>query len=287
MKSAFDCAAKVRNATDISSKPVSIASVAVAKLKSILPDLSKKRALIIGVGEMSQITAKHLIAAGCDVWVMNRTKHKAEEFAEQFNVKQIDYERLPDAVNDFHMIFTATSSPEPIITYKMIDLCNFERYWFDLALPRDIETFSRGDVQLYVIDDLELIVDQNLGSREKAARAAQGIIGREIVSFFESLATLDIEPVIKEIYKKAYTAAAEEASRVVSKGFIPKEYEKEAQKMCEQALKRFLHDMTSSMRNSSDENAHTISTDMMHIFSESIENVMKKPDFIKETSEKK
>ena len=36
IKSAFKCAAKVRNATDISSKPVSIASVAVNKLKSLV-----------------------------------------------------------------------------------------------------------------------------------------------------------------------------------------------------------------------------------------------------------
>ena len=57
MHTAFKCAAKVRNATDISSKPVSVASVAVSKLKSVLDDLSGKKTLIIGVGEMSEITA--------------------------------------------------------------------------------------------------------------------------------------------------------------------------------------------------------------------------------------
>ncbi|MDA7817553.1 NAD(P)-binding domain-containing protein, partial [Sulfurimonas sp.] len=83
MKHAFKCAAKVRNATDISSKPVSIASVAVSKLKSVLEDINGKKALIIGVGEMSEITAKHLVSNGADVYVMNRTKHKAEEFSKK------------------------------------------------------------------------------------------------------------------------------------------------------------------------------------------------------------
>lgn len=270
MKSAFQCAAKVRNVTDISSKPVSIASVAVSKLKSLVDDLQGKKALIIGVGEMSEITTKHLLSAGCDISVMNRTKHKAEEFANIHGIAQIDYEELADAINDFHIIFTATSSPEPIIKYDMVELCNFERFWFDLALPRDIESFHRGDIQLFVIDDLKLIVDENLGAREKAAREAQGIIGREIVSFFESLATLDVEPIIKEIYQKAYESAAVESARVIDKGFIPAEYETEARKMCEQALKRFLHDMTLSMRNSTDETGHNITTNMMHIFSESV-----------------
>ena len=170
----------------------------------------------------------------------------------------------------------------------MVDLCNFERYWFDLALPRDIESFDRGDIQLFAIDNLKLIVDENRGLREKSARAAQGIIGREIVTFFESLASLDIEPVIKEIYKKAYKAAEQESLRVMDKGFIPREYEQEAQKMCEQAIKRFLHDMTSSMRNSSDESGHALTTQMMHIFSDSIDkDKPKRPEFTKESSEKK
>lgn len=287
MKSAFACAAKVRNATDISSKPVSMASVAVSKLKSIVSDLTKKKVLIIGIGEMSEITAKHLLSAGCDVSVMNRTKHKAEEFATEYGVKQIDFEELSDAINQFHIIFTATSASEPIIKYDMVDLCNFERFWFDLALPRDIESFNRGDINLFVIDDLNAIVDENLALREKSARAAQGIIGREIVTFFESLATLDIEPVIKEIYKKAYESAAKEASRVIEKGFIPREYEQEAQKMCEQALKRFLHDMTSSMRNATDETGHAMTTNMMHIFAESLhKRKLKKQESIKDTSEK-
>ena len=288
MKSAFKCAAKVRNATDISSKPVSMASVAVSKLKSLVDDLSSKKALLIGVGEMSEITAKHLIAAGCDVSIMNRTKHKAEKFASDYGVKQVDYEELDNAVNDFHIIFTATSASEPIIKYDMVDLCNFERFWFDLALPRDIESFNRGDIKLFVIDDLNAIVGENLASREKAARSAQGIIGREIVIFFESLATLDIEPVIKEIYQKAYTSAAQESRRVIEKGFIPKEYEEEAKKMCEQALKRFLHDMTSSMRNATDETGHAMTTNMMHIFAESLhKRKLKRPEFTKDTSEKK
>ena len=288
MKSAFACAAKVRNATDISSKPVSMASVAVNKLKSLVPDLSKKRVLIIGVGEMSEITTKHLLSAGCNVSIMNRTKHKAQAFASEYGVTQVDYEELSDAINKFHIIFTATSSHEPIIKYDMVDLCNYERFWFDLALPRDIESFNRGDINLFVIDDLKIIIDENLSFREKAARAAQGIIGREIVKFFESLATLDVEPVIKKIYEKAYESAAIETSRVMEKGFIPREYEKEAQKMCEQALKRFLHDMTSSMRSSNDKSTHAITTDMMHIFSQSIDDIeLKKPDFTKETCEKK
>jgi len=248
IKSAFKSAAKVRNATDISSKPVSMASVAVNKLKSLLDDLSGKKALIIGVGEMSEITAKHLVSAGVDVSVMNRTKHKAEAFAKECNTKVIDFSQLPTAVNEFEILFTATSASEPIITDVIIEPKDFDRYWFDLALPRDIH-YNKGErIHLYVIDDLKLIVDENLSAREEASRAAHNIIGREIVTFFEWLNTQDIEPLIKEIYLRANKAAKEETARVMEAGYIPREYENEAQKMCEQALKRFLHELTLNMR---------------------------------------
>ena len=253
MKSAFKCAAKVRNATNISSKPVSMASVAVNKLKSLVDNLEGKKALIIGVGEMSEITAKHLVTAGADVYVMNRTKHKAEEFAQECKTQVIEFSELKNAVNEFEVLFTATSAYEPIITDEIIEPRDFDRYWFDLALPRDIN-YNKGErIHLYVIDDLKIIIDENMSARNDAARAAHGIIGRAIVEFFEWLNTQDIEPLIKEIYTRASFAAQEETIRTMKSGYIPKEYEKEAQKMCEQALKRFLHELTTNMRNSAED----------------------------------
>ncbi len=253
MHHAFKCAAKVRNATDISSKPVSIASVAVAKLKSVLDSVEGKKALVIGVGEMSEITAKHLLSSGADVYITNRTKQKAEKLAAQCGAKVLDMQDLQKAVNEFEILFTATSSPEPIITDEIIKPCDFERYWFDMALPRDIN-YHKGDrINLYVIDDLKNIVDENIGLREDSARKAHGIIGRSTVEFFEWLNTLNIEPMIKEIYQKAFEAARIESDRAIKKGFIPKEYEEQAYKMTQQALKRFLHQMSSKMRSVSEE----------------------------------
>ena len=256
MKSAFKCAAKVRNATDISSKQVSMASVAVNQLKSLVDDVRGKKALIIGTGEMSEITAKHLVNAGADVHIMNRTKHKAETLAKECGTKVIEFNELANAVNEFEILYTATSAPEPIITDAIIEPRDFDRYWFDLALPRDIN-YNKGEkIHLFVIDDLKVIVDKNMESREVASRAAHGIIGRAIVEFFEWVSTQDIEPLIKELYTRADRAAKEETERTMKAGYLPQEYEKEAQKMCEQVLKRFLHEFTTNMRNAT-EDTHT------------------------------
>ncbi len=263
VKSAFKCAAKVRNVTDISSKPVSMASVAVAQLKSLLNDLTGKKALVIGVGEMSEITAKHLLANGADVYIMNRTKHKADALAQITGAKSIDMSQLTNAINEFEILFTATSAHDPIITDTIIEPCDFDRYWFDLALPRDIK-YNKGErINLYVIDDLKSIVNENMGLREESAREAHSIIGRGVVEFFESLSTLDIEPMIKQIYQKAYKDAQIEAVRVIENAYIPREYEEQVHKMAQQVLKRFLHDMTYKMRaEASEESNDTITSAM-------------------------
>jgi len=253
MKNAFSCAAKVRNTTEISSKPVSMASVSVSQLKSLVPDLNGKKALVIGVGEMSEITAKHLVGAGADVYITNRTEHKAQKLAMECCTKTLPFTQLANVVNEFEILFTATSAPEPIITDDIVKPCSFDRYWFDLALPRDIHCNEQENIHSFVIDDLTAIVDENLEFRENAARDAHGIIGRGVVEFFDWLSNQDIEPTIKEIYKKADEAAHKESHRAVTHGYIPKEYAQEAQKMCEQALKTFLHDITKNIRSGSDD----------------------------------
>ncbi|MDD2449768.1 MAG: glutamyl-tRNA reductase [Sulfurimonas sp.] len=248
MHNAFKCAAQVRNATEISSKPVSIASVAVAKLKSVLDSVDGMKALVIGVGEMSEITAKHLASNGADVYIMNRTKETAFTLAAECGAKVLDFDQLPRVINEFEILFTATSAPNPIITDEIIKSCDFDRYWFDLALPRDINYHKGERINLYQIDDLRTIVDENRGLREDEARKAHTIVGRSTVAFFEWLDTLNIEPMIKDIYSKAFEAAKIESDRVIKNKYIPKEYEQEVRKMSEQVIKRFLHDMTSKMR---------------------------------------
>jgi glutamyl-tRNA reductase len=253
MHYAFKCAAEVRNATDISSKPVSIASVAVAQVKKDAGSLAGKKALIIGAGEMSQLSARYLVSAGVRVTMMNRTRSKAEAIAKEFDAEVLDYSRLHEVMDDFDILITATGSREPIIRKKDVSECEQTRYWVDMAVPRDIEPVSTENIFLYAVDDLKAIVEENIILREDEAKTSYTIIGRHTIAFFDWLKSLSVEPLIKEIYLRGFKAAKEESVRAVSKGFIPKEYEFQAEKMCEQAIKRFLHDKMARIRNTSEQ----------------------------------
>ena len=260
---AFKCAAEVRSVTDISSKPVSVASVAVDKAKQQCPELNNVRALVIGAGEMSVIITKHLMANGADVTLVNRTRSKAETVAKETGCKVADYGDLEKLINECHLLFTSTGALDPIITKGMVRPCDFERFWFDIAVPRDIDNFTYEGVTCYQVDDLKSIINENIMLREDEAKAAYVIVGRYTIVFFEWLKTLSVEPMIKEIYRRAFAAAAAETERVIGKGFIPREYEAQLQKANEQALKRFLHQMTMRMRDVSGETKSDIAVESL------------------------
>ncbi len=249
---AFKCAAEVRNVTDISSGATSVASVAVAKAAEVAGSLSGKKALVIGAGDMSVISAKTLQRHGANITMMNRTRSKAEEIALTCNATVRDFEELFHAINEYDLLFTSTGSLEPLITDAMVGEVSYERYWFDMAVPRDIElSKTHEDLQLFIVDDLKTIVDENMSLKESEARQAFAIVGRHTVAFFDWLKTLSIEPLIKELYARADDAALAECERVIQKRYIPKAYEANLHKACEQTLKRFLHDLTRQMRASS------------------------------------
>lgn len=250
---AFKCAAEVRNVTNISSKPVSIASVAMQQLKRDAGDLSGRRALIIGAGEMSVLTARYLSKENVSLTMMNRTRSKAEEIAAEFDAQVIDFEELGAVIDEFDLLVTATGATEPIIRKSDVNFSIRDRYWIDMAVPRDIEVFESDSITLYAVDDLKSIVDENLVLREDEAKASFSIIRTFTNSYYEWQQRQSIEPMIKEVYLRAMDAAKIESERAVNCGYLPKEYAAQARKMAEQALKRFLHEKMQRLREVTEE----------------------------------
>jgi len=272
---AFRCAAEVRNVTDISSKPVSIASVAMKQLKRDAGDLEGKRALLIGAGEMTVLTARYLMREGVSITIMNRTRSKAEEVAKEFDAQVIDFEELRRVLNEFELLVTATGATTPIIKIEDIDFDLGERYWVDMAVPRDIEEFTSDSITLYAVDDLKSIVDENLVLREDEAKASFGVIRKYTKSFYDMQQQQQIEPMIKEVYVRAMKAAKVESERAISNGYLPKEYADQAQKLAEQTLKRFLHGKMNRLRDVTEEaHSESLMQALSHILG--LKNIEKK-----------
>ncbi len=253
---AVKCAAEVRNATNISQNPISIASVAVAQAHKLLGEnIQGMKGIVVGAGEMGVLAAKHLLRVGCDVVLIGRDKEKVEKVADSLgeNVKADTMENLSKYINRYRLLFSATASPEPVITQELIENETLPRHWFDMAIPRDIADMDLPKLRLYRIDDLRSISDENHAMRQEQAIRAAEIVERYTEEFYAWLRALSIEPVIKQMREHVSAAIEKELQRAIKKGFVPAEYEANMRKMAEQMFNRFLHDPTMNLRKSSTE----------------------------------
>ena len=251
---AIKCAAQVRNETNISEHPISIASVAVSQAQKILGEnMLGMTAVVIGAGEIGVLAVKHLLRAGCDVVLIGRDLEKVQQIARGLgeNVKADTSDKLDKYLNRYRLLFSATSSSECIVTKGMIENDMLPRLWFDMAIPRDIEDMDIEKLRLFRIDDLQSISQDNHALREEQAVRASEIVERYKDEFYAWLRALSVEPVIKQMREHVSAAIEREMQRAIKKGFVPAEYEENMRKMAHQMFNRFLHDPTQNLRHSS------------------------------------
>ncbi|HIM94055.1 MAG TPA: glutamyl-tRNA reductase [Campylobacterales bacterium] len=248
---AVKCAAEVRNVTNISKHPISIASVAVSQAHKIYGhNISGMTAVIIGAGEMGLIAAKNLLRLDCDILLIGREKEKVQKIALELgdNIRSDSIENLQKHLNRYRLLFSATSSKEIIVKQHMLENDELDRVWFDMAIPRDIDDMDLKRVKLFRIDDLKTISKENHSLKETEANIAVDVVEKYRDEFFKWLRALSIEPVIKEMRLQAKDAIENELNRAINKKFVPKEYHENMKKMAEQMFNRFLHDATQNLR---------------------------------------
>lgn len=257
---AFKCAARVRNATQLGSGSVSVASTAVSQAKQLYKNSDGVRALVIGAGEMSELACRHLLKYGFNVVICSRNIKKARVLAhsiisdgngDEYSHDQIEiqpYEELENLLNSMRLMITATSAPYPIIKKEMIKEFKHTRNWFDIALPRDIEDMEIDDVNIYSVDDLQCIVDENMELRAEQAKEAYAIVGNMTSEFYTWLKTLSVEPVIKELHLKGEEIIEKKIQNALKKHFIKKEDEENITKLCQTVMNEFLHQPTKKLK---------------------------------------
>ncbi|NPA10871.1 MAG: glutamyl-tRNA reductase [Epsilonproteobacteria bacterium] len=248
----FKCAKKVRNQTNISAEPVSVASIAVRRAKEELKDLSGFSAVVVGVGDTARIVCKNLIKEGVNIILVNRTVENAialkEELGDEVNIDVHPLDMLPKLINNYRLLFSATASPYPVITNEFIKPTKFKRLWFDLAIPRDIEEVECSDIKIIKVDDLKEVSERNKQKREKEVLAANELIKKCVDEYKKYLNSVSIEPVIKFMQDKAKECAMQSLENAIKKKYIPAEYEEEVEKILHNAFKRFLHHPNITLR---------------------------------------
>ncbi|MCE3046821.1 glutamyl-tRNA reductase [Helicobacter kayseriensis] len=249
MHFAFKCAALIRSQTQISKSPTSVASVAIAHFLNLNPQ--KKKVVVVGTGEIGILCVKYLLSHGFEVLLLSRTLDHACAIKQELNDDRIDiasFANLTEIINSHPYLFCATGAPHAIITKDMIKTCSFQRIWFDLALPRDIQPLEEENIALFVIDDLQEVVVENKNKREEELQKARGMICQQVKLFRQWLASLDVEPLIKAFREKAKQCCIDEVSRAIKKGFLDSAEEEKVMRIMHNAFNKFLHHPTTYIK---------------------------------------
>ena len=151
------CAGKeVRTRVKLNAVPTSAASMAVELLEQKLGSLSRKKALVIGNGEIGRLSASLLQQKGCLVSVTLRTYRHGQTIVPP-GCGVVPYEDRFLQMDGCDILLSATTSPHYTVTAEQLGgLSALPAVMVDLAIPRDIQPEARqlDGVALYNVDDL-------------------------------------------------------------------------------------------------------------------------------------
>ncbi len=212
----------VRNETAIGEAPVSIPYAAVALARRLFHTLESRNVLLVGSGKMSELSARHLLAAGVGkLWVTNRTYEHAEALARQLGGTAVRFEDRWPYLAQTDIILSSTGCPHIIFAREDAERISALRggqpiFLIDIAVPRDVDPAVRDlpGFFLYDIDDLEQVVSSNLDGRLTAAASAEKLVEREAASFLKQIEGERVVPTIVALRAHLERIRLEEVARI-------------------------------------------------------------------------
>jgi glutamyl-tRNA reductase len=221
----FGAGKRVRSETAIGEGAVSVSFEAVAIAKKIFDRLEGRRVLVIGAGEISQLTAQHLKGQGAgDIVITSRTAAHADALAAAVGGRAVPWSDMSLALGTADIVITATGAPRPIVTRAHVEAALGRHraeplYIIDIAVPRDVDP-SVGDlaqVFLYNIDDLQKFVQKNVSSREAEVDRAKAIVAEEVSRFLTWQRSRGAVPTIVALRRHFYSVRESELQRLEGK----------------------------------------------------------------------
>jgi glutamyl-tRNA reductase len=219
---AFSVAKRVRSETGIGESAVSVGYAAVELAREIFGTLAAKRVMIVGAGKMSELAARHLHRSGAsEIFVTNRTRERARELAEVFRGTLVEYDRFLATLPEMDIVITSSGAPFYILQKAQMRRViearkNRPMFLIDIAVPRNIEPAVNelDNVFLYDIDDLQRVVETNVGERKKRAEQAEKIVAEEVGRMLSRLRAREVVPTITSLQDQLEQLRLAEVARV-------------------------------------------------------------------------
>lgn len=207
-REAITIAKKAHKEVGINDRPFSLASVAVSFVERHIGGLQHKRVVLLGAGEMSALTSKHLVARGCtQMTIVNRSLERAHVVADAVGGHVLPYEQRYDACAQADVVITQTGSEEPVLHFEPLSavLAGNPLLILDMAVPRDVDVRVRSlsGVQLYDLDDISKTLALHERLREQDAQQIEAYVAQGVEVYHRWVQSLGIGPLIGAVQAKA------------------------------------------------------------------------------------
>ena len=197
---ALEVGKRVRHETELGSRPMSVASAGVKLAERIFGKLGQRTALVLGAGTISeQVSAQLRDRDIAHLYIMNRSRDRAEQLARQFSGKVMGFEDWDTALALPDVLVSSVSTEEPalkraVLAKAMAARGNRPLFVMDLGLPRNVESSAADlyNLYLYNIDDLTQIVEQNRDARQREIPRAETIVDEHVEKFLTWQASVEL-----------------------------------------------------------------------------------------------
>lgn len=221
--SAIRVGKRARTETAISRNPGSVSSLAAKLAQQTIANLSSANVLIIGAGEMAELTVESLRSRGTKrISVLNRTLERSERLAARWGAQALTYESLSSTLVEADVVISSTSAPHFIVNRERVQATMVQRpnrplVLIDIAVPRDIDpaVVEVPNVTCHNIDDLLAQFKDGWCNREQEVPKVEAIVAEEVKAFNDWERCASVSPLIADLHAKADTIRRAEVEKTL------------------------------------------------------------------------
>ena len=255
---AYTSSLKIRKETDLGLEDPSVSKAAITLLKKHSAAHPIRSILLIGAGKMISLAASDISALGSpEVWVANRTDHRAEELAKRARGKPVQFTKIPEVLESVDAVLSCTSATKYLITAHDLKSVMQSRHLkplviVDASVPRNIdpEVAKISGVQLFNIDDLVSFVDENGNSPLKGRiDDASKLIETELGHFLARIHSFSANDTLKDLRRLAEKIREKELERALRQmGHASEREEKILDILTKRIVNKLLYEPTARLK---------------------------------------
>jgi glutamyl-tRNA reductase len=228
---------------------------------NVLGDLSGRRVLLVGAGEMSEVALRllHRQRIG-QVYLASRTFERADQVAQPLGGQAVPFEAIGGIIAEVDIILSSSSAPHYLIDAAQVETFQAQRAGrplliIDMAVPRDVEPSVAGvpGVTLLNIDDLQTIARANREARQASVPAAEVIVDEELQATLVALDARESAPTVQALVTRVDRLRDSVLERHLARVPVGEVKTREAMRELADALTaKFLHGPIRALRESPD-----------------------------------